>query len=97
MKGKREAIRIYILTGEIARYYTKIFESFPAIISYLAVMVKQFGFWQVLWAADASHFRMVGWGYYYLVTTMDDYSRYKREGAFDPLSNSSRRYRVLSG
>ena len=27
------------------------------------------------WATDASYFRVVGWGYYYLVTVMDDYSR----------------------
>ena len=29
-----------------------------------------------LWATDASCFRVVGWGYYYLVTVMDDYSRF---------------------
>jgi len=29
-----------------------------------------------LWATDASHFRIVGWGYYYLVTVMDDFSRF---------------------
>ena len=29
-----------------------------------------------MWATDASYFRVVGWGYYYLVTTMDDYSRF---------------------
>jgi putative transposase len=29
-----------------------------------------------MWATDASYFRMVGWGYYYLVTVMDDYSRF---------------------
>ena len=28
-----------------------------------------------LWTTDASYFRVVGWGYYYLVTVMDDYSR----------------------
>jgi putative transposase len=28
-----------------------------------------------LWAADASYFRVVGWGYY-LLTVMDDYSRF---------------------
>ena len=28
-----------------------------------------------LWGTDASYFRVVGWGYYYLVTVMDDYSR----------------------
>ena len=28
-----------------------------------------------LWATDASYFRVVGWGYYYLITVMDDYSR----------------------
>jgi putative transposase len=28
-----------------------------------------------MWATDASYFRVVGWGYYYLVTVMDDYSR----------------------
>ena len=25
---------------------------------------------------DASYFRVVGWGYYYMVTVMDDYSRF---------------------
>lgn len=29
-----------------------------------------------LWATDCSYFKVVGWGYYYLVTVMDDYSRY---------------------
>jgi len=29
-----------------------------------------------MWATDASYFRVVGWGYYYMVTVMDDYSRY---------------------
>ena len=29
-----------------------------------------------LWATDASYFRVVGWGYYYLVTVLDDYSRF---------------------
>jgi len=29
-----------------------------------------------VWATDASYFRVVGWGYYYLVTVMDDYSRF---------------------
>ena len=29
-----------------------------------------------LWATDASYFRVVGWGYYYLLTVMDDYSRF---------------------
>ena len=29
-----------------------------------------------MWANDASYFRVVGWGYYYLVTVMDDYSRF---------------------
>ena len=28
-----------------------------------------------VWATDASYFRVVGWGFYYLVTVMDDYSR----------------------
>ena len=27
-----------------------------------------------MWATDASYFRVVGWGYYYMVTVMDDYS-----------------------
>ena len=27
-----------------------------------------------LWATDASYFRVSGWGYYYLVTVMDDYT-----------------------
>ena len=29
-----------------------------------------------MWATDASYFRVMGWGYYYLVTVMDDYSRF---------------------
>ncbi|MEE8413885.1 MAG: DDE-type integrase/transposase/recombinase, partial [Dehalococcoidales bacterium] len=29
-----------------------------------------------LWATDASYFRVAGWGYYYLVTVMDDYTRF---------------------
>ena len=29
-----------------------------------------------MWATDASYFRVVGCGYYYLVTVMDDYSRF---------------------
>ena len=29
-----------------------------------------------LWATDASYFRMAGWGYYYMVTVMDDFSRF---------------------
>ena len=29
-----------------------------------------------MWATDASYFKLVGWGYYYLVTVMDDYSRF---------------------
>ena len=29
-----------------------------------------------MWATDASYFRVVGWGYYYLDTVMDDYSRF---------------------
>ena len=29
-----------------------------------------------MWATDASYFRVMGWGYYYLVAVMDDYSRF---------------------
>jgi len=29
-----------------------------------------------MWATGASYFRMRGWGYYYMVTVMDDYSRF---------------------
>jgi len=29
-----------------------------------------------MWATDASYFRVAGWDYYYLVTVMDDYSRF---------------------
>jgi len=28
-----------------------------------------------MWATDASYFRVTGWGYYYMVTVMDDYTR----------------------
>ena len=28
-----------------------------------------------MWATDASYFRVTGWGYYYMATVMDDYSR----------------------
>jgi len=29
-----------------------------------------------MWATDCIYLRVVGWGYYYLITVMDDYSRY---------------------
>ncbi len=29
-----------------------------------------------MWATDCSYLKVIGWGYYYLVTVMDDYSRY---------------------
>jgi putative transposase len=29
-----------------------------------------------MWATDASYVRVTGWGYYYLVTVMDDYTRF---------------------
>ena len=29
-----------------------------------------------MWATDASYFKVIGWGFYYLVTVMDDYSRF---------------------
>ncbi len=29
-----------------------------------------------MWATDASYFRVSGWGYYYMVTVMDDFSRF---------------------
>ena len=29
-----------------------------------------------LWATDCSHIKVVGWGWYYLVTMMDDFSRF---------------------
>jgi transposase InsO family protein len=29
-----------------------------------------------MWATDASYFKVIGWGYYYLVSVMDDYSRF---------------------
>ena len=29
-----------------------------------------------MWATDVSYFRVTGWGFYYLVTVMDDFSRF---------------------
>jgi transposase InsO family protein len=29
-----------------------------------------------LWASDCSHLKVIGWGWYYLVSVMDDYSRF---------------------
>ena len=29
-----------------------------------------------MWATDCIYLRVVDWGYYYLITVMDDYSRY---------------------
>ena len=29
-----------------------------------------------MWATDASYFRVSGWGYYYMVSVMDDFSRF---------------------
>ena len=29
-----------------------------------------------MWATDASYFRVSGWGFYYLVTVMDDFPRF---------------------
>ncbi len=29
-----------------------------------------------MWATDASYFNVIGWGYYYMVTVMADYSRF---------------------
>ena len=29
-----------------------------------------------MWATDASYFNVIGWGYYYMVTVMDGYSRF---------------------
>ena len=29
-----------------------------------------------LWATDCAHLKVIGWGWYYMVTVMDDYSRY---------------------
>jgi len=29
-----------------------------------------------LWATDCAHIRVIGWGWYYLITVMDDYSRF---------------------
>ena len=54
-----------------------------------------------LWATDASYFRVVGWGYYYLVTVMDGYSRFirahkvQRDMTADPSSRWSRKRLTL--
>ena len=29
-----------------------------------------------MWSTDASGFRVSGWGFYYLLTVMDDFSRF---------------------
>ena len=29
-----------------------------------------------MWATDASYFKVIGWGYSYMVMVMDDYSRF---------------------
>jgi transposase InsO family protein len=29
-----------------------------------------------LWASDCSHLKVIGWGWYYLISVMDDYSRF---------------------
>jgi putative transposase len=29
-----------------------------------------------MWATDGAYLKVVGWGYYYLVTILDDYSRF---------------------
>jgi len=29
-----------------------------------------------MWATDASYFRVIGWGFYYMVTVIDDFSRF---------------------
>ena len=29
-----------------------------------------------MWATDASYFRVIGWGFYYMATVMDDFSRF---------------------
>ena len=54
-----------------------------------------------LWATDASYFRVVGWGYYYLITVMDDYSRsilaHKPESTDGRREESGRGVRELQG
>jgi len=37
-----------------------------------------------LWHTDASYFFVVGWGYYYLITVLDDYSRMVLAGRVQP-------------
>ena len=34
-----------------------------------------------MWAADASSFKVIGWGYYSMVTVMDVYARFCRPSA----------------
>ncbi len=29
-----------------------------------------------MWATDGAYLKVMGWGYYYLVTVLDDYSRF---------------------
>ena len=34
-----------------------------------------------MWATDCSYLRVVGWGFYYMVTVIDDFSRYCKSSA----------------
>jgi transposase InsO family protein len=38
--------------------------------------LKCFRAMEAMEATDASYFKVIGWGYYYMVTVMDDYSRF---------------------
>ena len=51
-----------------------------------------------MWATGASYFKVIGWGYYYMVTVMEDYSRFilahklQRDMASDLLSDNGSGY-----
>ena len=42
-----------------------------------------------MWDTNASYFRVSGWGFYYLVTVLDDFSRFILASPFHPQTNGN--------